>query len=69
MKNEIWKDIMIKGEVTNYEISNLKNVRDKTTGELLKKHSDVLNIDRVRLRIRFGFIRVDKLYDRAFNNN
>lgn len=35
MDKEIWKDIIIDDKTTNYEVSNMGNVRNKTTGKLL----------------------------------
>lgn len=35
MSEEIWKSIIIDDKTTNYEVSNIGNVRNKTTGKLL----------------------------------
>lgn len=36
MNNEEWKEVIVDNENTNYEVSNLGNVKNKTTNKILK---------------------------------
>lgn len=48
MENIVWKDIIINGIISHYEVNNIGQIRNKTTGNILKPELD-----------RYGYLKLN----------
>ena len=55
-KNEIWKNIIIDGKKTNYKISNLGQVKNKFTGQILRYNINHNGYGRVKINEKYYFV-------------